>query len=260
MVDPAKIRAALVDAIKLTLKQVDGASRLNAHNIFNEVKCKLQAEGSSQEERETQHVLLVAVNDLFRNGVLMWGRPEQFDTAYCTLTAHGKETFKHWDRDPANRDAYVQQIGDRLKNAVALSYVTEAVDAYNAGLVKAAAVMLGAASEAIVLQIRDVLREQLTNASRTVPNKLASDKAKPIIEGIYEELSKHKAKIPKVDETMQAYWVALTNLIRMARNDAGHPATIEPVTRQAVHAALLLFPQLVQLANDIQREAPKLYS
>jgi hypothetical protein len=37
----------------------------------------------------------------------------------------------------------------------------------------------------------------------------------------------------------------------MARNDAGHPKSVEPVTFDDAHAALLIFPKLAKLNTDL---------
>ncbi len=49
----------------------------------------------------------------------------------------------------------------------------------------------------------------------------------------------------------QANWSPLALQIRSARNDAGHPLNIDPVTADSVHASLLVFPELARLAKDL---------
>jgi hypothetical protein len=53
-------------------------------------------------------------------------------------------------------------------------------------------------------------------------------------------------------ERFEANWPAFTHQIRTARNEAGHPVTVEPVTAEEVHAALLIFPELATLAKQVQ--------
>jgi hypothetical protein len=53
-------------------------------------------------------------------------------------------------------------------------------------------------------------------------------------------------------ENFEAYWNAFTQQIRATRNEAGHPISIDPVTSDAVHASLLIFPELAKLADGLQ--------
>jgi hypothetical protein len=53
-------------------------------------------------------------------------------------------------------------------------------------------------------------------------------------------------------ESFSAYWPAFAEQIRGARNDAGHPASVDPVTPETVHAALLIFPELARLAKALE--------
>jgi hypothetical protein len=52
-------------------------------------------------------------------------------------------------------------------------------------------------------------------------------------------------------ERYEMYWSAFAGQIRTARNDAGHPTSIDPVTADTVHASLLIFPELAGLAGAL---------
>jgi hypothetical protein len=53
------------------------------------------------------------------------------------------------------------------------------------------------------------------------------------------------------DRLKKTFWTAWTGLFRMTRNDAGHPKSIEPVTREAVHGQLLLLHEHARLVFDL---------
>ena len=55
----------------------------------------------------------------------------------------------------------------------------------------------------------------------------------------------------KLYERFSAFWVAVSDQIRLARNDAGHPISVDPVTHEIVHGALLLFPEFARLVVDL---------
>ena len=48
--------------------------------------------------------------------------------------------------------------------------------------------------------------------------------------------------------------------IRMARNEAGHPKSIDAVTPETVHASLLIFPELAKLCHELRSWISKSYS
>ena len=43
----------------------------------------------------------------------------------------------------------------------------------------------------------------------------------------------------------------MSDQMRLARNDAGHPVSTDPVTHETVHAALLLFLEFAGLVTDL---------
>ena len=54
-----------------------------------------------------------------------------------------------------------------------------------------------------------------------------------------------------LSESFSSNWSALTSQIRTIRNDTGHPNSVDPITPETVHAALLIFPLLIELASDL---------
>lgn len=56
-------------------------------------------------------------------------------------------------------------------------------------------------------------------------------------------------------EGYESYWPAFTQQIRAARNEAGHPLSIEPIKQETVHASLLIFPELAKLSQSLLKFA-----
>jgi len=114
--------------------------------------------------------------------------------------------------------------------------------------------MIGAASEALVLKLRDVIVEKL-RAKLGSQNfkKLKTWKIKTVLDEIGKVLDKEKANMPTdLKNNYEANWTPFTNQIRTARNEAGHPISIEPVTNEKAHASLLIFPEFAKLVDDIK--------
>jgi len=71
-----------------------------------------------------------------------------------------------------------------------MSYLTEGLECYVAGLFKAAAVMVGAAAESVILDLRDATVQKLTSLGMPVPKgmedwriKTVSDALRSFFEG-----------------------------------------------------------------------------
>lgn len=244
--DADKIRTALLDEI---------AKRAESHNlqpagVLNKVAQDLRIPDDGPFAR----ALLTAWSDLFRGGYVSWGyNLSNIDPPFYHVTEKGGRMIKTLSRDPSNPSGYRAYVAGKAKlNPIASSYIAEALDTYNSGSFKASAVMVGAASESMILQLRDMLVERLTTLGKQVSTKLTAWQVRTVLNAIEDALvAKKKAMPTKLREEFEAYWPAFTQQIRAVRNDAGHPTSIDPISEQAVHAALLIFPELAALATEL---------
>ena len=198
--------------------------------------------------------MLVAFYDLFRTGHLSWGWDfANSDPPKCQLTEQGRRALQHLSRDPSNPDGYFAHLASRATlNPIAGSYVDEALRAYNNDCFRAAAVMIGAAAESMILELRDIVEAGIKKQGRTPAKELAHHLIKRVLDALQKELQMQQRHMPTdLREAFDAYWSAFTQQIRTARNDAGHPASIAPVTSDTVHASLLIFPELAGLSKKL---------
>ena len=156
--------------------------------------------------------------------------------------------------DPSNPTGYLKHLEARTKiNIVTRSYLVEALNCYVVGLFKAAAVMVGAAAESIVLLLAEAAVARLEHDNKPVPSQLTHWMVRPMtteLARFYDE-GIHKKENRELRERYETYWSAFTGQIRAVRNDAGHPVSIDPVTADTVHASLLIFPELASLADAL---------
>src|SRR5262249_49167388 len=125
-------------------------------------------------------------------------------------------------------------------------------DCYVAGLIRAATVMVGAAAECLLLNLRDLTVERLTALGQTVPKAMKDWKSKVVSDALYQFLVAHRSQFDsKLRDSFDANLPTLIHQIRTARNDAGHPSTIDAVTPDTVHAGLLVFPEFARTAQAI---------
>lgn len=234
-----------------------GGAGLQVSSALHEAARQVRADKLAFNEQE----ILTAWADLFREGLLAPGyNLDNPGLPWFHLTGRGRAALTHVSRDPSNPagyDAYVKSIG--ATDEIALSYLREAVQTYNAQCFKAAAVMVGAASERLVLALRDALTERLTTLGRAGGKDLRDWRIKPVLNAVEVEFSSHAKAMPvRLRESFEARWPAYIQQIRSARNDAGHPSALEPVTPETVHASLLIFPDLLRLQIELVEWLPSM--
>jgi hypothetical protein len=185
--------------------------------------------------------LLTFFYDLFRNGYPSWGlNLNNPDPPWCHLTSQGRAALAHFSRDPANPDGYLAYLAFvATLSRLAKSYIEEALQTFNARGFKAAAVMIGVASESLALDVRDTSAAKMNSLQHIISQNLSRWMIKRVLDGIHSTLrSKTNVMPTELAEAFDAYWPAMTQQIRTIRNDAGHPKTIAPVQEEAVHAGL----------------------
>jgi hypothetical protein len=158
-------------------------------------------------------------------------------------------------RDPSNPAGYLRHLASiAALDAVAMSYLVEALECYVAGLYKSAAVMIGGAAESAILKLRDLTVQQISSLGKSMPKDMRDWKIKTVSDALRGFFDGHKAQMSrKLRESFEAYWSAFAQQIRAVRNEAGHPTSVEPVTPDSVHASLLVFPELARLASGLSR-------
>jgi hypothetical protein len=201
-----------------------------------------------------QHLLLTCWYDLFRNGYLSWGlNLDNPNPPFCHLTEIGRKALENFSRDPANTDGYLSYLRNRAGlNDVARSYIVEALATYNANCFKSTAVMIGCATESLILELRDELVTKLLGLKRPYPKQLDDWRIKTVLDAFEVEMMKISMS-RQLKERFEAQWPAFTFQIRNARNDAGHPKSIDPVTQDSVHASLLIFPEIANLQQELKK-------
>ncbi len=203
---------------------------------------------------ELEEALLTQWQELFRTGLLAWGlNLANPNPPFFHLTERGRRALANATRDPSNPAGYLRHLTSvATLEPIAMSYLTEGLNCYVDGLFKAAAVMIGCAAESLILSLRDLTIQKLMTVGKVVPAGLNDWKVKTISDSLRNFLDTQAKKFSReLREPFEAYWSAFAQQIRAARNDAGHPASVDPVTSDTVHASLLVFPELAKIANGL---------
>lgn len=208
-----------------------------------------------------------AWHELVHRGVVNIGWPldkENWEKAtynsmiVAHVSLHGVRVLENVRRDPTNKQAYLAHVDAAVPTgSVARSYLDEALDTYASGCDRATAVLAGCASEAIVLELRDAMIAKYEAASivpgaRPVGLRPNDWQIATIVRGVHDVLAGVRNTMPReLRERFEFRWMALADVIRRARNDVGHPTRLDPITRDDVHALLLLFPESAKLTRDL---------
>jgi hypothetical protein len=239
------IRRALLEAIA---RRTD--SGLQSESVLRAAAQQLDL----RNDLASEQALLTFLNDLFRLGYLSWGyNITNPNPPFCHLTELGRRALSAISRDPANPDGYMAHLKTKGPlDPIAESYISEGLHTYNSGCFKATAVMTGAAAEAMALRLRDALLARFSALTKAPPADLQDWRMKRVLSSMQQVFELHEKSMPKpLAEAVASYWPAFTQQIRVARNEAGHPAATDPVSPETAHASLLIFPELATLATQL---------
>jgi hypothetical protein len=166
------------------------------------------------------------------------------DSSYFFVTARGRELLAKRPA-PHDRHGYLAALrATRDFDEIAVGLADEALGAWQSGLWRASAVMLGVACERLVILIAESVEAKgtvpyATNLSRMLHPK----KGKPPA-GISEVFAQVRGAVLTLDGESESFDRDVSSIFqhaRQLRNDSGHP-TGKLVTAEEAQAGLLLFP------------------
>jgi hypothetical protein len=231
----------------------------------------------SMDNRNTQFQVWTDWAYLLRHGIVALANPgktskdgEDVIGLFFLTKQVGKQAIEHADRDPINKAGYMTYLDQQTSiDSISREYVEEALDTYRACCYKATAVLIGAATENLLSVLRDELIKCLKNSHRTPSKKLENAwKASELLDEVTKrispdlkgEVTKTKDKyLGQLSQELDAKLPAVASEFRKTRNDAGHPASLQPVSQADVHCNLLLFPATARLIGQLREWITKFY-
>lgn len=169
---------------------------------------------------------------LMVQSIIAWGSDSaNKQYPFFRVTEHGRAVLADNRSQPYDPDGFLQEF-DRLvpnADAVVRAYLEEAVRAFNARCFRAAAILLGGASEKAILLLHDQFVAAISDDKKK--EKLAKDSSGSIhrkYRALHERLLlMAQAKALPFDhvETVNSELPAGFDLIRRYRNSAGHPTS-----------------------------------
>jgi hypothetical protein len=193
-----------------------------------------------------------AVWNLVRSGLVFisFDGQNSFSNLPLYLTKLGREVAKETGLDPQNANEYMQQLDARvpaLSDAVRL-YTIEALGGFRSGSYLAAVVMLGVASEGAFLEMAEVFATWLpTNEAAPLVRVLGSPRSSynERFTEFRKRVESHQKELPdEFADNMGVTLIAVADLLRVSRNEAGHP-TGKSISRGDALTFLRIFPEYI---------------
>ncbi len=196
--------------------------------------------------------------DLFRQGYITLGLNDSNDAyPFFKLSRFGETSLGNASQDRFHdADTYLALVSARAPNLTpaTITYLREAVSSFYAGCYLSTCVMLGVAAESEFVR----LTEDAASSSRH-PGIFAACAKESFIKTKIERFQ--RALMPlrgslaprKKFENLDANLTSIQAVLRVARNDAGHPTGAEAPGRDQVFVFLHLFPALAEQINELRK-------
>lgn len=208
--------------------------------------------GRAPEETQIAELVREAMWECLHKRLIIFGRDRQApEWPFYRVTEHGKKALQSSVPQPYDPDGFIAYF-DRVcpeSDPVVRSYLAEAVLAFNSDCQRSAAVMLGCASEQLVLLLCEALDAALegSDAGTRFRKKLSE---RDMISHKYTTLRKQldvmaaEKKLPREHaEAVASIIPAGFEMVRRCRNAAGHPDAIGDVSSDTIFMNLRTFTE-----------------
>jgi hypothetical protein len=186
---------------------------------------------------------------------------ENLDLLHYRLTEYGQKVLAAEAAHPYDQVGYMARLNALAPptDATVAAYMGEALVSFHRGTPVASIIMLGIAAERVFLLVCDSLLSALISSSEKAQfTKLRDGMAmKPKLDWVHEKLLLLQRRSPRLpgfpDDATQTV-TAIYNLLRVQRNDLGHPSdTPPPPKRDEAFRSLLIFPGFYGAAEELRR-------
>ena len=243
-VNTSKLQTIL---LKLLLERKDNRLGKGEHYLAE----RFRAQFPKDEKIFPQHFMMAAWS-LVAQGLAYIDfnqpAPENWE---IRLTESGEAAAKDQEINPDDPSGYMQRLSDIVPDAseIVLRYARETLTSYNARCYLASAVMLGVASEAAFLETAISFGNWLPSSQAEKLLEIIRDPRTAYIRKFSEfrkRMETFKPKMPdELTDGMLLTLDSVLDLLRIYRNDAGHP-TGRLVKREDAFINLQMFARYLQ--------------
>ncbi len=174
------------------------------------------------------------------------------------LTRYGEKVLSSPDPQPHDPDSYLKYVTAKIQNPdpTVMAYLAESISAFQRGLSVAAMVMLGIAAERVFLILGESIHDHLASPKEKAALGKLLDKfpMKPKLDWIHRKIQELRRQgFAGFPENAVIAVTAIYDLLRIQRNDLGHPGPIPPsVSREDAFVNLQIFPRYFETVEKIR--------
>ncbi len=193
--------------------------------------------------------------DLFRQGIVILGLDDHNQgLPWFRVSSLGKKLIEQGEpyffHDLSSYEAVIRKAVPVIDGTILL-YAKEAMQAYLSGCLLSATVMIGVAAEGLFLKLLDLI-EQHATWGQTFKNVFEQRTILPKLNKFINLAEQHLMKVlpSEVKENFNTELVGIQNMIRNARNEAGHPSG-KVISRDECFVLLRLFIPYAKKIHDL---------
>jgi hypothetical protein len=203
-----------------------------------------------EEERRLTELVRQALWQFVVKGLLVWGLNDTNPNfPFFRVTDWGKEVLTQEKPQPYDPDGFLISFRGAVgkPDDIVEMYLSESVQTFNVDCFKAAAVMLGCASERLILLFCEEFENAITDQTKKSVFKREIEKR----DGVYHKYNVLKERLDhmvsgnkvkgRLAEIIRLDLPGVFNLLRRSRDEAGHPTIFESLDTYSVHGHLILF-------------------
>jgi hypothetical protein len=262
------LRALLLEYLRSVVKRPHELEHLQYGSCISGVtgiasqRCPNEMQGNQLPE-DDQSRLKHVVWDLILERVLVPGPRSPYATPngwpFLSLTDHGRKVLAETNAVPYDPDGYLAGL-DKAVGGLHPStkkYLEEAVSTFRTGNYLASAVMLGAASEMLFLELCQAITGAIADPNARAKFEEKTGPFKKMVNRLSEVtgwLKQKKTQLPSDWQRQEQVGLIdkVADLIRNYRNDAGHPQDPPAVpTHEEMYALLIVFPHYCKRLSEL---------
>jgi hypothetical protein len=251
------VRQSEVERLILRLVSESGAVQLgyfitdNAHGLQQLIRARLNIEGPKE-----WGVYSEALWTLLARQLVFIGGDRSFGSCQVWPTERGKAVAAGHEFNPDDPNRYLERLlqATPSTSATVQQYLKEALKSYEQDCFLASAVMLGAAAEETTLGIASSFASWRGKTAEKFKKVLENPRQFYVykLQEFEKQLAAAKGSIPReLSENLELNITTILQLIRLTRNDAGHP-TGRRIDREDCHQNLVVYANAHQKLHRLK--------
>jgi hypothetical protein len=242
MIETELLRSCILEGLRRDPQTQYGMLEIATAGVANERGLPITGTHELHLHQEDLRRFRETVWALIIEGIIAIGKDAYNDMwPWMSLTEYGETVIQGAQVTPYDPVGYIDALSASAPlDAVEQRYLSQALAAFRTNLPDAAAVMLGAASEHLMMTVGE--RIEHSDPAEAVNARRALDgPALPLLRWLQAYFDLRRSRLDRhLRESLSVTFAGVASLIRNTRNDAGHPA-LSPVTREQVFVNLQLF-------------------